>query len=154
MTSFINKFYFFQSMKRGLLIISFLALLVIFTGCNTPVPEVTGENAGTDEELAAGNTVAITAEGFSPKTLTVKAGTMVTFVNEDVNEHWPASAMHPTHMVYPGSGIQKCGTGEAIFDACKGLAQGESFSFTFDEIGSWKYHDHLNVPLTGTIVVE
>lgn len=141
-------------MKRGLLIISLLVLSVIFTGCNTAVPEVTGENAGNDEEQAAGNTVTITAKGFSPKVLTVKAGTTVTFVNEDVKEHWPASAMHPTHTLYPGSGIRKCGTGEAIFDACKGLAQGESFSFTFNEKGSWRYHDHLGVSLTGTIVVE
>ena len=141
-------------MKRGLIIISFLVLSIFLIGCNTSIPEVTGENAGNDEELAAGNTVTITAEGFSPKTLTVKAGTAVTFVNEDANEHWPASARHPTHTMYPGSSIEKCGTGEAIFDACKGLAQGESFSFTFNEKGSWRYHDHLGVSLTGTIVVE
>ena len=79
---------------------------------------------------------------------------MVTFFNEDSNKHWPASAMHPTHTLYPGSGIEKCGTGEKIFDACKGLEQGESFSFTFNEKGSWKYHDHLSVSSTGTIVVE
>lgn len=98
--------------------------------------------------------VKITSSGFSPKTLTVKAGTTVTFVNEDSNKHWPASAMHPTHTLYPGSGIDKCGTGEEIFDACRGLAKGESFSFNFNEKGSWKYHDHLSVSSTGTIVVE
>ncbi len=113
-----------------------------------PVMEEPNDNSNSD------NTVKITASGFEPKTLTLKAGTTVTFVNEDSNKHWPASAMHPTHTVYPGSDIKKCGTDESIFDACKGLTQGESFSFTFNEKGSWKYHDHIGVSSTGTIVVE
>jgi len=62
--------------------------------------------------------------------------------------------MHPTHTVYPGSDVKKCGSDESIFDACKGLEQGESFSFTFNEIGSWGYHDHLRASTTGKIVVE
>ncbi|MEK6824273.1 MAG: hypothetical protein AABY02_00300, partial [Nanoarchaeota archaeon] len=63
---------------------------------------------------------------------------------------------HPSHKNYPGSDIAKCGTSEAstIFDACKGLAQGESYSFTFNEVGSWNYHDHLNPNLRGTVIVE
>jgi len=103
---------------------------------------------------ASDNVIKITANGFEPKTLTVKAGDTVTFVNEDSDKHWPASAMHPTHTVYPGSDVKKCGSDESIFDACKGLEQGESFSFTFNEIGSWGYHDHLRASTTGKIVVE
>ena len=55
---------------------------------------------------------------------------------------WPASAFHPTHEVYPG------------FDALKGINMGESYSFTFDKIGSWKYHNHLSPSVTGAIIVE
>ena len=109
---------------------------------------------GSPKPTSAEHQITITADGFSPKIITVKAGDTITFFNEDSNKHWPASAMHPTHTIYPGSDIKKCGGGEAIFDACKGLAQGESFSFTFNEKGSWKYHDHLSVSSTGTIVVE
>ena len=71
-------------------------------------------------------------------------------------EHWPASALHPTHTVYPGSDIQKCGTseGDKIFDSCTGLNKGESFSFTFNEKGDWRYHDHLNPNLNGVITVQ
>jgi len=118
---------------------------------NAPNPTETGE-----EVMPAEHTVTITAAGFEPKTLTVKAGDTVTFVNENSNQHWPASAMHPTHTVYPGSDIQKCGTSEEedTFDACRGLAQGESFSFIFNEIGTWRYHDHLQTSSTGTIIVE
>jgi len=97
-----------------------------------------------------------TDSGFSPKTLTIKKGDRVTFTNESASKTWPASAMHPTHTVYPGSSIQKCGTTEAssIFDACRGLASGETYTFTFNEQGNWKYHDHLSPARTGAISVE
>ena len=107
------------------------------------------EEEGT-EELSSEATVEITSSGFSPSTLTVAQGTTVTFVNMDSAEHWPASASHPTHTVYPTEG----GCIGSTFDACEGLAQGESFEFTFDEVGEWKYHDHKNPSNFGTIIVE
>ena len=103
---------------------------------------------------AATNVIEITASGFNPSSLTIKAGETVTWLNNGNAPTWPASAVHPTHRVYPGSDITKCGTGETIFDACKGLANGESFSFTFNNKGTWGYHDHLNPSLFGKIVVE
>jgi len=101
-------------------------------------------------------TVEITSEGFSPNELTINQGDTVKWINKDSARHWPASAMHPTHTVYPSSDIKKCGTSEqsSIFDACKGLAQGESWSFTFNEKGSWNYHDHLFPGLRGKIIVQ
>lgn len=104
-----------------------------------------------------GPTVNITDAGFNPSTLTIKAGETVKFVNSDSSTgHWPASAIHPTHTAYPGSDIEKCGGEEAstIFDACKSLKNGESWSFTFTEKGEWSYHDHLSPGSTGKIIVE
>jgi plastocyanin len=97
-------------------------------------------------------TVEITSSGFSPNSVTISAGDAVEFVNKDSAAHWPASAQHPTHSVYPESG----GCIGSKFDACKGLKQGESFSFTFNEVGSWNYHDHLNAraPFFGKVIVE
>lgn len=102
------------------------------------------------------NVIEITSNGFNPNVLEINQGERVTFVNEDSSEHWPASAMHPTHRVYPGSDIAKCGTAEEnkIFDACKGLGLGKSYSFTFNEKGRWNYHDHLNPTKFGVIVVN
>lgn len=103
-----------------------------------------------------GNVVEITSSGFSPRSLTMSQGVAVTFINRGSALSWPASAVHPTHKIYPGSDINKCATLEEknIFDACKGLKQGESYSFTFNEKGSWRYHDHLNPSSTGVIIVE
>ncbi|HLD40456.1 MAG TPA: plastocyanin/azurin family copper-binding protein [Candidatus Nanoarchaeia archaeon] len=147
-------------MKRGLLVVGLLMILTLLIACSPAAAPKTGESNVNSEPAeivkanpSSDNTIRITAAGFEPKTLTVKVGTTVTFFNEDSSKHWPASAVHPTHTAYPGSDIKKCGSGEVIFDACKGLEQGESFSFTFNEKGSWGYHDHLRASMTGKIVV-
>lgn len=101
-------------------------------------------------------TIEMTSEGFSPKELTIKQGDTVTWLNKDTADRWPASAKHPTHETYPGSSITKCQTSEkgSIFDACKGMKTGESWSFTFNEKGTWAYHDHINAKLFGKVIVE
>lgn len=98
----------------------------------------------------------ITDSIFSPNEVTINAGDTVKFVNQANQFRWPASAVHPIHELYPGSSISKCGTPEAnkIFDACRGLKTGESFSFTFNVRGVWPYHDHLAPALRGQIKVQ
>ncbi len=102
------------------------------------------------------STIEISASGFSPKELTIKKGDTVTWINKDTKGRWPASATHPTHDKYPGSGITKCGTTEegSIFDACRNLNAEESWSFTFNEIGTWAYHDHSLPKDFGKVIVE
>ena len=114
------------------------------------------ETATKPENIESTNKITITSSGFSPATLEIAKGEAVMFVNKDSSKHWPASAAHPTHKVYPGSDIKKCGTDEqnSIFDACHGLVNGESFSFTFSESGEWRYHDHLNPGSSGVIIVR
>lgn len=97
-----------------------------------------------------GTIITYTESGYSPATLTVKAGTRVTFKNATLWPMWPASAAHPTHRVYPTSG----GCIGSTFDACKEVQPNDSWSFTFDYKGTWKYHDHARPHFTGTIVVQ
>ncbi len=122
-----------------------------------------GEIAAPEEpepDSSAGSTnhtILITAQGFEPSTLTIKHGDIVTWMNNDSPvARWPASASHPTHRVYPGSGIEKCGTSEQsdIFDACGNIVKGGSFSFIFNEKGSWGFHNHSNPTTFGKITVE
>lgn len=86
--------------------------------------------------------VKITSDGFEPNTLNIKKGTNVVFVNMDDKEHWPASDLHPTHGIY------------SEFDPLEGVAGGSSWSFVFDKVGKWKFHDHLYPELTGIIEVN
>ena len=116
------------------------------------------ENAMSEEDGAMMQEVVViyTSEGFSPAKVTVKKGDKVTFRNNSTAPMWTATAIHPTHRVYPGSDIEKCGTPEEtkIFDACRGIPSGSSYAFTFNEVGTWNYHDHLNLGKYGSIVVE
>jgi len=123
-----------------------------------PTPSDSAESAGEVQKNTENSpkTIEITSAGFNPDTLTIKNGGIVIFVNTDLQQHWPASAIHPTHTLYPGSSITKCNTPEesSTFDACRGLEKGETYSFVFNQAGSWKYHDHLNPNSRGTIIVE
>lgn len=96
------------------------------------------------------NVVTYTDTGYSPATLTVKKGETVTFKNQSSQSMWTASGVHPTHRGYPTTG----GCIGSTFDACAGIQPGASWSFRFDIVGAWKYHNHLNSGDTGTIIVE
>lgn len=98
--------------------------------------------------------VVYTAQGFSPASITVHQGDTVRFVNESGSGMWVASAAHPTHTAYAGTSLSAhCGSGSAndAFDQC---TTGDAYSFTFDKVGTWKYHNHVSPSRTGAIVVE
>ncbi|MBI2356074.1 MAG: cupredoxin domain-containing protein [Candidatus Doudnabacteria bacterium] len=85
--------------------------------------------------------VIVSENGFSPSEITIKKGSVVTFINKSSKAVWPASDPHPTHTDYSG------------FDPKKAVESGASWSFTFDQIGEWGYHDHLSPFRKGTIKV-
>lgn len=100
--------------------------------------------------------VEMTDQGFSPQGVTVSPGTGVRFKNVDVLQHWPATHLHPTHTSYPNSDIRKCGTLEEgrLFDSCRAIEPGEEWTFVFQEIGEWGYHDHLAPQFLGAVTVS
>lgn len=103
-------------------------------------------------------TVTYGDDGFSPASVRVKKGDSVTFSSGSQEAMRPASATHPTHEAYPGSSIRKCGgpdeTAGRLFDACRAVDPGASWTFQFNEVGTWHYHDHLNASRRGTVAVE
>ncbi|MBI2047627.1 MAG: hypothetical protein HYT27_00660, partial [Parcubacteria group bacterium] len=100
--------------------------------------------------------IQMTDGGFEQATVEIATGATVLFENVGTKDHWPASNIHPTHTLYPGSDIRKCDSDEAekIFDACEPVSPGESYAFAFTSAGTWRYHDHLNPRLGGEIVVN
>ena len=107
----------------------------VFAGINSPVQKI-------DQDLGESAVVITrTAAGYEPKEVTIKQGDVVTWVNESGEFHWPASDLHPTHGVYPE------------FDPLTPIAPDEEWSFRFDQVGTWKYHDHIRANKTGTITV-
>lgn len=85
--------------------------------------------------------ITLTEDGFRPETITIPAGTRVTFKSTRSEFYWPASDLHPSHGIYPA------------FDPKEPVAGTDTWSFTFDKPGTWKYHDHISPYYTGTITV-
>lgn len=86
------------------------------------------------------HTVSIEGFAFSPEEITIKKGTKVTWTNKDAAAHQIAANPHPLHTSLP----------ELTSPI---LAQGESYSFTFQKTGTIGYHCHLHPSMRGTITV-
>lgn len=85
--------------------------------------------------------VTMTDDGFSPTEFTISKGTTVAWVNNSTKFRWPASNIHPTHEIYPA------------FDPLEPVAPGEVWEFTFEDAGSWQFHDHLIPRFIGLVTV-
>ncbi len=92
-------------------------------------------------QTAQEKTVTVTANGFDPTTITIKAGEKVTWTNKSGGGVSINSAEHPTHLVYPPLNLGQ-------------VKDGASVSLTFDKPGSYKYHNHLAPSQAGTVVVQ
>lgn len=88
------------------------------------------------------STIILAEDGFAPAEITIRRGDTVTFRTTLGKPFWPASDFHPTHGIYPA------------FDPERPIPPEESWSFTFDKAGSWRYHDHLSPQYHGVIHVE
>ena len=100
---------------------------------------VGGDARATSRDSAEGATttleVTIADFAFTPSNLAVSVGDTVTWTNTD-------SVPHTVTQNPSGSGFQS-GT----------IASGESFSFTFEEVGEFTYFCEFHPNMTGTIVV-
>ena len=90
--------------------------------------------------LFAGAQTAAAAVGidnftFNPATVTVKAGTTVTWTNKDDIPHGIAATNN-------------------AFKRSQALDTDDSFSFTFTTPGTYQYFCYIHPHMTGTIVVE
>ena len=90
----------------------------------------------TSDQTASTNTVDIKDFAFSPSTLTVKAGTTVTWTNKD----------SMPHTVTEDDGLEGPASGN--------LTTNQTYSFTFSKAGTYHYHCALHSSMTATVVVE
>jgi plastocyanin len=92
-----------------------------------------GYSGGGSGGQAAKGTVRIAAFAFNPASRTAKVGDSVTWTNKD----------RTAHTVTADTGA---------FDAGS-LAPGKSFSFTFDQAGTFTYHCRIHPRMTGKVIV-
>jgi plastocyanin len=105
----------------GAVVGSVLAGGVLFARAQTPA--------------AAAAAVGIDNFTFNPQTVTVKAGTTVTWTNKDDIPHGIAVTNN-------------------AFKRSQALDTDDSFSFTFTTPGTYQYFCYIHPHMTGTIVVE
>ncbi len=82
---------------------------------------------------AAVNAVSVTSTGFSPSVIQVKIGTTVTWTNNDTS-------------------AQAFTSDTGVFDSGP-LAPGATFTYTFNEAGTFVYHSTATSTLIGTVIV-
>jgi plastocyanin len=97
-------------------------------------PAATGGGSPTTATPAGGNAVAISGNAFSPASLTVKVGDTITWTNNDSVSHTVTAD-------------------DRSFDSGS-LAQGASFSFTYQKAGTYTYHCSIHPSMTATVVVQ
>ena len=108
-----------------------------------------------DNEEIVFTTVIYTEDGFDPEEIVIKVGEQVVWMNESNGPMWVATDEHPTHGVYSGTTRKEhcssSASGTIPFDQCEPT---DTFTFTFDKVGEWSYHDHISPQHIGTVIVE
>lgn len=131
-------------MKNNFLIVlAIIAVLLLITACSSQVipeksaPEKTLPTESIDTEStplpSAKDIILINNFAFEPQELGVKAGTEVTWENNQNVAHTLVS-----------SGLFESGV----------LNKGETFSFTFNIIGEYDYYCGIHPSMTGTVIVK
>lgn len=115
-----------KSKYIGIGIIALLIGVVALSGC-TQNQQNSTQNAP--------NTIAIQNFAFNPNTLTVKAGTKVTWINQDST----------THTVTSDNGA---------FQSSGNLNPGDKYTFTFNKTGTYPFHCSIHPSMTGQITVQ
>jgi plastocyanin len=126
---------------------------VLVAGCGGSDPATTKPEAAastsstavahateTAAKPAAASAVTVKQFQFMPAELSVKAGTNVTWTNEDDILHTATSGATP-------------GTADGTFDGPMD-GRGKSFSHVFDQSGRYPYFCNRHNSMTGTVVVE
>jgi plastocyanin len=110
------------------------ALAILAAAAVLPAAAVQAAETQATETRAADAEVKIDNFTFAPQRITVKAGTTVTWTNDDDIPHTVASKTK-------------------LFKS-KALDTGDKFSFTFTTPGAFEYFCSLHPHMTATIVVE
>lgn len=98
-------------------------------------------DTSSNSSAVSGTEIVYTNQGFSPETLTVKAGTTVKIINKSSTPLEFSSDDHPTHTKHP----------EFNMDT---IAAGGEGTLEVKTTGTWGYHNHLKAQDTGKIIVE
>jgi plastocyanin len=108
-----------------------------YSGITATLPAMTAPAVG--QQPQSGAQVVLSNTSFQPAQITVPAGTTVTWINRD-----PVA-----HTVTAGTR----GNPSGLFDSGQ-IAPGGTFSFTFDQAGTYNYFCAVHNGMDGTVIVQ
>ena len=111
--------------------------------------------SGTEPKTAsASNETKVVIEGiaFEPNEITIASGETVTWVNEDEVDHTVTSGI-PGKQGVPGVSEGTEARLDGLFDEALPDA-GATFSFTFDEAGTFSYFCEVHASMRGVVTVR
>jgi plastocyanin len=111
----------------------------------TPTPSVSQSPtpSATPRPTPSLVTIRLTAQGPQPRSITIRKGDSVSFINDDSRAYWLVSDPHPAHTDCPG------------LDSRRGLATGESYTLTFPAARTCSFHNELDpYAVGGTIIIQ
>jgi plastocyanin len=120
--------------RTNLIVLALAAVLVAvvaLAGCSS-TPKVTTSGTSSTSSQASDFDVDITSSGYVPQTNAVPVGYTVVWINEDKVAHTVTSTTFDSGKIQPG----------------------KQFQFTFNNEGSFDYHDTIFPAHTGTILVS
>jgi len=117
-------------------IIMAVLLAVVLYGCTQTETKIVQQAQDTNTPSTESSQVRVEIKGFSfnPPTLTIKKGTTVTWTQRDSTRHTVTS----------DDGVFESGL----------LSKDESWSYTFNEAGTFGYHCSPHPSMTAKIIVE
>jgi plastocyanin len=123
--------------QQALSAVIIILLMGMLNGCDL-LKSLYGTNQGGsgNRPPIATQTVQISNFSFQLSTIRIKAGTTVTWIQKD-------SAIHTVTSTNPAG----------LFDS-RNLAQGQQFTFTFSNPGTYEYQCSIHTSMTGKVIVE
>lgn len=108
-----------------------ISLIIISINCSE---ENSSTNTNTDP-----NTILIQGSSFQPAILTVNKGTTVTWINKDSFAHTVTSGISPNP--------------DGAFNSSN-ISKDQSFTFKFDNVGSFDYFCMIHLSMNAKIIVN
>ncbi len=123
------------SKKKWLILLS---ILIIVVGGIVGFYLYRAQQDAADRLVAEPGQVLILTDGFSPATIRVKKGQVVTWTNQDTKSHAIVAD-----------------TPDSDLDGSEALEEGDIFSYSFDAAGTYSYHDQSQeASFKGVVIVE
>lgn len=118
---------------KALLAGTALSVVLVTVSCSNN--DANPGSSSTDGGGQAPNSVSISNFAFSPQTITVTAGTEITWTNKDAAAHTVTSD-------------------DGNFPSSGNLSQGQTYKVTFSTAGTYPYHCAIHPSMKGTVIVN